>query len=107
MPVFAEGSTTKMPPHSEEAMPLLAAMADILSEPGVCWVALFSSAAWTTLIGDCASAFVGCVLGRGDLCIVLPLTPEHIRGCMNKLGLFPMHSTAVCAKSSRLTPAEI
>jgi hypothetical protein len=52
MPVFAEGSTTKMPAHSEEAMPCVAEMADILSDPGVCWVALLSSAGRTTLMID-------------------------------------------------------
>src|SRR6266702_128121 len=52
MPVFAEGSTTKMPAHSEEAMPCMAEMADILSDPGVCWVALLSSAGRTTLMVD-------------------------------------------------------
>jgi hypothetical protein len=49
MPVFAEGSTTKMPAHSEETTPFLAAMADILSDPDVCWVSLLSSAGCTTL----------------------------------------------------------
>src|SRR5438034_837848 len=52
MPVFAEGSTTKMPAHSEEAMPCMAEMADILSDAGVCWVALLSSAGRTTLMVD-------------------------------------------------------
>jgi hypothetical protein len=35
-------------------MPWIAAMADILSDPDVCWVSLLSSAECTTLIVDCA-----------------------------------------------------
>jgi hypothetical protein len=35
-------------------MPFVAAMADILSDPGVCWVSPLSSAGRTTLIVDCA-----------------------------------------------------
>jgi hypothetical protein len=52
MPVLAEGSTTKIPAHSKEAMPWCAAMADILRDPGVCWVALLSSPGRTTLMVD-------------------------------------------------------
>jgi hypothetical protein len=71
MPVFAEGSTTNMPAHSEETMPFIAAMADILSDPGVCWVSLLSSAGCTTLIVDCVLVFVDCALGRDDLRIAI------------------------------------
>src|ERR1700679_3586828 len=50
MPVFDEGSTTNTPAHNEEMMPCIAAIADNLSDPGVCWVSLLSSAGRTTLI---------------------------------------------------------
>jgi hypothetical protein len=66
MPVLAEGSTTNMPAHREEAMPCVAAMADILSDPDVCWVSLLSSPGCTTLIVDCASGFVDWALGSDN-----------------------------------------
>jgi hypothetical protein len=72
MPVFAEGSTTNIPAHNEEAMPCVAATADILSDPEVCWVSLLSSAGCTTLMVDCASGFIDCALGGDDLRIALP-----------------------------------
>jgi hypothetical protein len=50
MPVFAEGSTTNMPAHSDETMPCIAVMADSLNDPGVCRVWLLSSAGCTTLM---------------------------------------------------------
>src|SRR5258705_5947552 len=77
--VLPEGSTTKMPAHSAEVMPCTAAMADILSDPDVCWVSLLSSAGCTTLIVDCASGFVDCALGRDNLGIAnSPLNREQI-----------------------------
>src|SRR5260370_29521813 len=79
MPVFAEGSTTKIPAHSEETMPWVAAIADILSDPDVCWVSLLSSAGCTTLMVDGAVDFVACALGRDNLGIaIFPLNREHI-----------------------------
>ncbi|AXC12217.1 hypothetical protein ACPOL_2913 [Acidisarcina polymorpha] len=41
-----------MPAHSEDTMPFIAAMADIRSDPEVCWVSLLSSAGRTTLIAE-------------------------------------------------------
>src|SRR5207302_5632492 len=88
MPVFADGSTTNIPAHREEAMPCEAAMADILNDPDVCWVSLLSSAGCTTLIVDC-------VLGSDNPCIAI--SPESgkypsVMVWTNGLfRLFPMH----------------
>jgi hypothetical protein len=52
MPVFPEGSTTNMPAQSEEAMPCMAVMADILSDPDVCCVSVLNSAGCTMRIAE-------------------------------------------------------
>src|ERR1700722_2363261 len=54
MPVFPNGSTTNTPAQIEETMPCVAAMADILNDPGVCSVSALNSAGCTTRIVDCA-----------------------------------------------------
>src|ERR1700730_10423746 len=94
-----------MPAHREEAMPCVAAIADILSDPDVCWVSLLSSAGCTTLMVDCASGFVDCALGRDNLRIAISLesrTQQSGMGCTSEsLGMFS-HALSVC---SRLTLA--
>ena len=52
-------------------MPFIAAMADNLSDPGVCLVSLLSSAGCTTLIVACALDLVDCALGRDNLRIAI------------------------------------
>jgi hypothetical protein len=86
MPVFAEGSTTNIPAHNEEAMPCVAATADILSDPEVCWVSLLSSAGCTTLMVDCASGFVDCALGRDDLGIAIAFDSRTHRRMHDQIG---------------------
>ena len=94
-----------MPAHSEEAMPCVAAMADILSDPGVCLGSLLNSAGCTTVMVDCASGFVDCALGRDNLRIAIsPLIANtSVRhGVHERMIEYVSHALSVC---SRLTLA--